>query len=107
MKGNEQEPTVGQLRQRYWDLKAREADLLTQAEVLAGQIRTIRHTSGNPFFYRGTTHAREENAEKSEERFTGYSSHEAGLLLFQELSSARSEMRRIRKQLQAAGFDID
>ena len=107
MSDDGQEVTIGELRHRFWELKARKAALLSEMEALAGRIGEIRQALGNPFFYSGSTHARKENAEKSEAQFSGYDSHEAGLRLFEQLRVIRNEMRIIRKRLNEAGFDVD
>jgi hypothetical protein len=88
--------------------------LIADAERLTGWVAEARKALGNPYYYGGSSHGREENAEKSRDKFSGYASHEVGLrfahdlrAIGRELKTLREELSSIRKALDDAGVNLD
>jgi hypothetical protein len=102
------------LLQRFAEVKRQEAELMSKAEAIVRWVAEARKALGNPFYYGGSRHGREGNAEKSKEKFSGYASHEVGLrfahdlrAIGRELKTLREELSSIRKALDDAGVNLD
>jgi len=111
---SDEQQTAARLLERFKAAKTREAALIADAERLTGWVAEARKALGNPYYYGGSRHGREGNAEKSKEKFSGYASHEVGLRFAQDLRSIMDELRtlkeellKLREELRSLGLNAD
>jgi hypothetical protein len=103
----EKPAAITRLLERHAEARTRLVALTVELEDVGGRLGEIRQALGNPFYYSGTRHGREENAAKSIAKFTGYASHEIPRRLIEEMKATTAELRALRGQLREAGVEVE